>query len=61
MEKGMNDKVKLLRDVAGNQEEFMKKLAELDEKGELTEDALNMVNGGSSWPSWPKWLGFFLD
>ena len=61
MEKGMNDKVKLLRDGAGDQEEFMKKLAELDEKGQLTDDALNLVNGGSSLPGWPKWFGFFLD
>ena len=57
----MNDKVKTLRDTAGDQDEFMKKLAELDEKGELTDDALKMVNGGSSLLSWPKWLGFFLD
>lgn len=61
MEKEIKDKVNVLRDAAGNQEEFMKKLAELDEKGQLTDDALNMVNGGNALTSWPKWFGFFLE
>lgn len=61
MEKGIKDKVNVLRDEAGSQTEFMKKLAELDEKGQLSDEALNMVNGGMPWPSLPKWLGFFLE
>ncbi|MFD2934821.1 hypothetical protein [Spirosoma flavum] len=61
MEKEIKDKVNLLRSVAGNQDEFMKKLAELDEKGQLTDDVLNMVNGGISFPGLPKWLGLILS
>lgn len=61
MEKGIKDKVNVLRDGAGSQEEFMKKLAELDEKGQLTDEVLHLVNGGTAWPSLPKWLGLFLE
>ncbi|WP_148562525.1 hypothetical protein [Spirosoma radiotolerans] len=61
MKEEIKDKVKQLREVSGNQEEFMKKLAELDEEGQATDDALNMVNGGISLPGLPKWLGLILS
>ena len=48
MKKSINDKIKALQSGAANQEEFMKNLAELDEKGQLTEDLLNQVNGGAT-------------
>ncbi len=48
MKKGINDKIKSLQNGSVNQEEFMKKLAELDENGTLTDDLLNQVNGGNT-------------
>lgn len=44
----MNNTVKNLRNGVESQAEFMKKLAELDEKGQLTQDMLDQVNGGAS-------------
>ncbi|MFD2934820.1 hypothetical protein [Spirosoma flavum] len=48
MKKSMNNKIKALQSKVENQAEFMKKLAELDEKGQLTQDVLDQVNGGSA-------------
>ncbi|GAB3782230.1 hypothetical protein GCM10028818_37660 [Spirosoma horti] len=47
MKKSMNNKIKALQNKVENQAEFMKKLAELDEKGQLTQDVLDQVNGGA--------------
>ncbi|AKD58212.1 hypothetical protein [Spirosoma radiotolerans] len=47
MKKSMNNKIKALQSKVENQAEFMKKLAELDEKGQLTQDVLDQVNGGA--------------
>lgn len=44
----MDNKIKALQNKVENQAEFMKKLAELDEKGQLTQAVLDQVNGGSS-------------
>ncbi|QDK82383.1 hypothetical protein EXU85_28750 [Spirosoma sp. KCTC 42546] len=46
MKKGINDKIKTLQQANLSQEEFMKKLAEVDENGQLTNDLLEQVNGG---------------
>ena len=46
MKESINDKVKELQDGAENQAEFMKKLAEVDEEGQLTDDMLEQISGG---------------
>lgn len=48
MENRITDKIKALQNGTTSQEEFMKKLAELDEKGHLSQDLLDQVNGGAS-------------
>ena len=47
MKESINDKVKELQDGAENQAEFMKKLAEVDEEGQLTDDMLEQISGGA--------------
>ena len=47
MEKQINDKIKDLNDGAGNQQELMKALAQIDEDGQLTDDVLDAVSGGA--------------
>ncbi|UHG94870.1 hypothetical protein [Spirosoma oryzicola] len=46
MEKPINNKIDALRNEAENQEELMKSLAQIDEDGQLTDDALDAVSGG---------------
>ena len=48
MENSINNKVKALENGAENQEEFMKKLAEVDEEGQLTDDVLEQISGGAN-------------
>lgn len=48
MKKSINNKVKALQNGAENQAEFMKKLAELDEQGQPTQEILDQVNGGAN-------------
>lgn len=48
MKKSINSKVKALQNSAENGADFMKKLAELDEQGQPTQEILDQVNGGSS-------------
>lgn len=47
MEKQINSKVEDLRNDAANQEELMKSLAQIDEEGQLTDDVLDAVSGGT--------------
>lgn len=47
MEKSIVAKIKALQNNAASQEEFMKKLAEVDENGQLTADMQATVNGGA--------------
>jgi hypothetical protein len=47
MEKQINDKIKDLNEGAGSQEELMKSLAQIDEEGQLTDDVLDAVSGGT--------------
>jgi hypothetical protein len=43
----INNKVKALKEDAENQEEFMQKLAEIDEEGQLSDDVLEQISGGA--------------
>jgi hypothetical protein len=47
MEKSLNDKVKAINEGATSQEEQMKALAQIDEEGQLTDDVLDAVSGGT--------------
>jgi hypothetical protein len=47
MEKSINNKIDTLRNEAENQEELMKSLAQIDEEGQLTDDVLDAVSGGT--------------
>lgn len=47
MEKPINNKVEELRNDAANQEELMKSLAQIDEEGQLSDDVLDAVSGGT--------------
>lgn len=47
MEKPINNKIDTLRNEAENQEELMKSLAQIDEEGQLTDDVLDAVSGGT--------------
>ncbi|KAB7725705.1 hypothetical protein F5984_25635 [Rudanella paleaurantiibacter] len=47
MDKPINNKVDALRNEAENQEELMKSLAKIDEEGQLTDDVLDAVSGGT--------------
>lgn len=47
MEKPINSKIEDLRNDATNQEELMKSLAQIDEEGQLTDDVLDAVSGGT--------------
>lgn len=47
MKNSINDKVNALKKDAENQEEFMEKLAEIDEEGQLTDDVLEQISGGA--------------
>lgn len=47
MENSINDKIKALQNDAENQAESMKKLAEFDEEGQLTDDMLEQISGGT--------------
>jgi bacteriocin-like protein len=46
MKNSINNKVKALKEDAENQEEFMEKLAKVDEEGQLTDDMLEQISGG---------------
>ncbi|RSK47564.1 hypothetical protein [Hymenobacter rigui] len=47
MKNSINHKVKALKEDAENQEEFMEKLAEIDEEGQLSDDVLEQISGGA--------------
>jgi hypothetical protein len=47
MEKSLNDKVKAINEGATSQEEQMKALAQIDEEGQLTDDVLDVISGGT--------------
>lgn len=47
MANSINDKIKALQNDAENQAESMKKLAEVDEEGQLTDDMLEQISGGT--------------
>jgi len=47
MANSINDKIKALQNDAENQAESMKKLAEVDEEGQLTDDMLEQISGGA--------------
>jgi len=47
MENPINNKVKALKEDAENQDEFMEKLAKIDEEGQLTDDVLEQISGGA--------------
>lgn len=47
MENPINNKVKALKEDAQNQDEFMEKLAEIDEEGQLSDDVLEQISGGA--------------
>lgn len=47
MKNRISDKINALQGAATSQEEFMKKLAQIDENGQLTEEAQIAVNGGA--------------
>lgn len=47
MEKPINNKIDTLRNEAESQEELMKSLAQIDEEGQLTDDVLDAVSGGT--------------
>ena len=47
MKNSINDKVKALENGAENQEEFMKNLAEVDEEGQLTDEVMEQISGGT--------------
>ncbi len=47
MEKPINNKIDALRNEADSQEELMKSLAQIDEEGQLTDDVLDAVSGGT--------------
>ena len=47
MKNSINNKVKALKEDAENQDEFMEKLAEIDEEGQLTDDVLEQISGGA--------------
>ncbi|SDY98567.1 hypothetical protein [Hymenobacter psychrophilus] len=46
MKNSINNKVNALKKDAENQGEFMKKLAQLDEQGQLTDAMLEQISGG---------------
>ncbi|MBC3788056.1 hypothetical protein [Spirosoma utsteinense] len=48
MKNRISSKINALQGAATSQEDFMKKLAQIDEKGQLTEEAQIAVNGGAS-------------
>ena len=48
MKNSINNKVKALKEDAENQDEFMEKLAEIDEEGQLTDDMLEQISGGAT-------------
>lgn len=47
MKNRISDKINALQGAATSQEEFMKTLAQIDENGQLTEEAQIAVNGGA--------------
>jgi len=47
MKNSINNKVEALKKDAENQDEFMQKLAEVDEEGQLTDDVLEQISGGA--------------
>ena len=47
MKNSLNNKIKALKEDAENQDEFMEKLAEIDEEGQLTDDVLEQISGGA--------------
>lgn len=47
MANSINNKVKALKEDAENQDEFMEKLAEIDEEGQLSDDVLEQISGGA--------------
>ena len=47
MEKPVKDKINRIRAGAGSHAEFMKKLAEVDEQGQLTEALRREITGGT--------------
>lgn len=47
MANSINNKVKTLKEDAENQDEFMEKLAEIDEEGQLSDDVLEQISGGA--------------
>ena len=47
MKKSINNKIKALQNSAESQSEFMKKLAEVDENGQLTPALQEQINGGT--------------
>lgn len=53
----INNKVKALKKDAENQDEFMEKLAEIDEEGQLTDDVLEQISGGAD----PSKISALLD
>ncbi|GAA4043625.1 hypothetical protein GCM10022409_32040 [Hymenobacter glaciei] len=57
MKNSLNNKIKALKEDAGNQDEFMEKLAEIDEEGQLTDDVLEQISGGAD----PIKIGALID
>lgn len=47
MKNSINNKVEALKKDAENQDDFMGKLAEIDEEGQLTDDMLEQISGGA--------------
>lgn len=58
MEKRITNKIKELQNSSASQEEFMKKLAEVDENGHLTDEAMSKLNGGTDIR---EVLGYFIE
>lgn len=48
MKNRISNKINALQGAATSQEDFMKKLAQIDENGQLTEEAQIAVNGGAA-------------
>ncbi len=60
MEKRITDKIKELQNGNVSQEEFMKKLAEVDENSQLSDEAMSKLSGGGGM-SPIEWFGYFVD